>query len=170
MAEEPRGLTIETLIARFHGDVYRYAYRLCGRVQDAEDLAQQVFLIAHQRLEQLRDPANARAWLLAITRSQYCRMCRRKRPLLADDSEFQLDGVADDVPEELDIEALDLALASLDDDFRVVLLMFYMEQLSYREIAEQLGIPIGTVMSRLARAKARLRQTLVSSELTHGKQ
>ena len=90
--------------------------------------------------------------------------------MLADGSEFQLDGVADDVPEELDIEALDLALASLDDDFRVVLLMFYMEQLSYREIAEQLGIPIGTVMSRLARAKARLRQTLVSSELTHGKQ
>ena len=161
-------LTIDQLVARYHGDVYRYAFRLSGRVQDAEDLCQQVFLMAQQRLNQLRDPGSARAWLLAITRSQYCRLCRRKRPVLAEDSDVALDAIAEEVPEEIDAEALELALASLDDVHRTVLLMFYIEQMSYRSMAEELGVPIGTVMSRLSRAKARLRQMVASSELAHG--
>ncbi len=160
--------TIDQLVAHYHGDVYRYAFRLSGRVQDAEDLCQQVFLIAQQRLNQLRDPRSARAWLLAITRSQYCRLCRRKRPILAEDSEVALDAIAEEVPEEIDAEALELALASLDNAHRTVLLMFYIEQMSYRSMAEELGVPIGTVMSRLSRAKARLRQMVLSSELAHG--
>ena len=162
------GWTIDAVIERFHQDVYRYAFRLCGNVPDAEDLTQQVFLVAHQRLGQLRDRTRIRGWLRAITRSQFCRLCRKTRPRLADDVDVRLDAIPQMPPSDaLDAEALQAALDELDDFQRVVVLMYYMEHLSYREIAEALGIPIGTVMSRLARAKSRLRARLVASEFSH---
>lgn len=153
------GITIDALVADHHRAVYVYAYRLTGRVQDAEDLTQQTFLVAQKKLDQLRESARARAWLLAICRSQYCRLCRKKRPFLADDAEIELDSVASCSDDDggLDSEKLQMVLDQMSPPFRTVILMYYMEQLSYREIADRLGVPIGTVMSRLARAKTRLR-------------
>ncbi len=157
-AQEPI-LPIEELVRCYHRAVYAYAYRLTGRTQDAEDLAQQTFLVAQQHLVQLRDPDRARGWLLAIARSQYCRLCRRKRPFLADDADIELEQLAADGDDgmRIDEEQLQAALNKLTPDYRTVVLMYYMEHLSYREIARELEIPIGTVMSRLARAKAQLR-------------
>lgn len=146
--------------------VYRYAYRLTGSQADAEDLTQQTFMTAQQALAQLREPAAARGWLLTILRHAYLRRARRRSPLVASSIELNLDAIPEDRPDEvqLDEARLQAALDELPDDYKLILLMFYFDELSYREIASRLEIPIGTVMSRLSRAKSHLRARLLAAE------
>ena len=172
MADERATLDIEMLVAEHHRAVYACAYRLTGSVPDAEDLTQQVFLAAQQRLAQLRSPDCARGWLLAILRNRFLKDNRRPLPVPATTVGLDLDAMpmeagADDLA---DHDRLQEALAKIPPDFRVVLVMFYFEDCSYREIAEQLGLPIGTVMSRLARAKGHLRAKLFPSSTPQGTQ
>jgi len=150
------------LVLTHHAAVYRYACRLCGSPTDAEDLTQQTFLIAQQKLHQLREPQRACSWLLAVVRSCFLKSVRKLRPLPAADVELTVEQIADETPEvdSIDREELAAALREIPDEFRLVLLMFYFEELSYQQIAEELEIPIGTVMSRLSRAKKHLRQRL----------
>jgi RNA polymerase sigma-70 factor (ECF subfamily) len=158
-------LDIRTLVADYHGDVYRYAFRLAGRQPDAEDLTQQTFLIAQQRLHQVRQPERVVSWLLAILRSCYLKAERKSTPLAATSIELDVDSIPDSLAEtSIDEELLQAAIDELPDEFKLVLVMFYFEECSYKEIAEQLQIPIGTVMSRLTRAKSRLRCWLVEAE------
>lgn len=156
-------LEIGQLIQRYHELLYGYAYRLSGKASDAEDLTQQAFLIAQQKLHQVRQPEKVRSWLLTIVRSCFLKTCRKRTPIDATALELRVDEIPQaDRPEPLvDPEQLQLALDQLPEDFRIVLAMFYFQELSYHEIAEQLEIPIGTVMSRLSRAKGRLRRLLV---------
>ncbi len=159
-------LDIETLVAE-HGPVlYRYAYRLIGSAADAEDLTQQVFLTALTKLDQLRDPAAARAWLCSVLRRAYLRGQRRPRPQPAANLDIDVNLLAVDVPEELafDGEELQHAIDDLPDDYKVVLVGFYFEDCSYKELAERLELPIGTVMSRLSRAKGYLRTQLLRAK------
>ena len=156
---------IRQLVQQHHADVYRYAHRLCGNVTDAEDLTQQSFLLAHQKIDQLRDPQKSRPWLLAIVRTCFLKAIRKRRPAHASDLDLELEHMVQTPPDSpVDSEALQNALDELPDEFRVVVLMHYFEFLSYREIAEQLELPAGTVMSRLARAKRRLRRQLTKAE------
>jgi len=154
------------LVLSHHAAVYRYACRLCGSPTDAEDLTQQTFLIAQQKLHQLREPERACAWLLSIVRSCFLKSVRKMRPLPAQDVELTVENIADKTPEidSIDCEELTVALREIPDEFRVVLLMFYFEELSYQQIAEELEIPIGTVMSRLSRAKGHLRRRLAGDK------
>jgi RNA polymerase sigma-70 factor (ECF subfamily) len=161
MAEGAAPLDIAQLVAEHHPLVYRYAFRLAGSTADAEDLTQQVFLIAQQKLSQLRDAQCARSWLCTVLRNCYLKSRRQRVPLPAASADLDVDQIPDDAVEhEVDSERLQAALDALDDDFKITVLLFYFEHRSYREIAEALEIPIGTVMSRLARAKARLRREL----------
>jgi RNA polymerase sigma-70 factor (ECF subfamily) len=152
------------LVRAHHAVVYRYAARLCGCPVEAEDLTQQTFLIAQERLRQLRAAERARSWLLAIVRNLFLK--GRRGPRLASVADMDIDMAAAASAasaEAIDGEALHVALRQLPDEFRVVLLMFYFEELSYRQIAEQLDVPLGTVMSRLSRAKCHLRTLLARS-------
>src|SRR5262245_41166120 len=79
-AGTPEPLGIEQLIREHHVDAYRYAYRLTGDHADAEDLVQQTFLVAHQKLHQLREPGRARAWLFSVLRSCFFKTHRRSTP------------------------------------------------------------------------------------------
>jgi DNA-directed RNA polymerase specialized sigma24 family protein len=85
---------------------------------------------------------------------------------LAENIGLDVQQIAEETPAgaEIDRERLAAALAELPDEFRTTLLMFYFEDLSYQQIAEQLEIPIGTVMSRLSRGKGHLRRWLVAAE------
>ena len=158
-------MQIAQLVADYHQAVYRYAFRLTGSVPDAEDLTQQVFLVASDKLDQLRDEERVRSWLFAILRNHFCKRCRKPQPTPAADLRLNIDTIPQGEGEvEIDQEQLQQALGALPDIFRMVLVMFYFEDLSYREIAEALDVPIGTVMSRLARAKAQLRSHLLSKE------
>ncbi len=162
MGDDRRQPTIEELVEAHHATLYRYALRLTGSVADAEDLTQQTFLVAQSQLGELRDQQASRAWLMAILRNCYLRERRRRRPMSETGLDLSLDWFPekDEPGEEIDGELLQAALDELPEPFRIVLLLYYFENLSYREIATQLGLPPGTVMSRLSRAKSHLRRRL----------
>lgn len=151
---------ITELVSSFFEDVYRYALRLSRRPDHAEELTQQTFLIAQERLAQLRDTETAKGWLLAIVRNTYFQSRRRHRPACESEQSFDLTEFAAREPEDkVDRERLHHALDNLPGEYRTVLLMYYFEDLSYREISDALQLPAGTVMSRLSRAKHRLKST-----------
>jgi RNA polymerase sigma-70 factor, ECF subfamily len=157
-------LAISQLVADHHQALYRYAYRLTGCVPDAEDLVQQVFLVAQQKLDQVRDANCVRGWLFAVLRNAYFK-CHRKRLALPVTAEFDVHSVPQPPSETpIDSDELQAAINALSDDFKVVVLMFYFEHRPYREIADLLNVPIGTIMSRLARAKAQLRNLLAEAD------
>ena len=89
---------IAGLVAEHHQAVYRYGYRLCGSVADAEDLTQQAFLPAQQKLDQLRKPESARSWLFTILRNCFLKSVRRPEPLLDGSLELDIDSVPEEVP------------------------------------------------------------------------
>ncbi|MFW6125040.1 MAG: RNA polymerase sigma factor [Pirellulales bacterium] len=164
MADRRPEKDIVRLVSDHHAAVYRYAYRLTGTVADAEDLAQQVFLTAQEKIDQLRRPDSARSWLLAITRRRFLKEVRRRRPEPAADVNLDLGSVPNEPFEDhANWERLQEAVDQLPEKFRVVLMMFYFEEASYRQIAEALQVPPGTVMSRLARAKSHIRAMLMPS-------
>lgn len=167
MADVPSVPQVAQLVAEHHQAAYRYAYRLTGSVQDAEDLTQQVFLVAQGKIGQLRNVDNARAWLFTVLRNCFLKNRQRRRPALAADLPLNIESVPSPAKEAVDRDRLQDALDQLPEASRLVLVMFYFEQCSYREIAERLQMPIGTVMSRLARAKDYLRAELFEPE--HGR-
>ena len=154
---------IAPLVDEHYQSLYRYAYRLSGAAADAEDLTQEAFCKAQAQLATLRDPDRARPWLFSILRNAYLHRARSDRA----HRQVPLDAVGDlagdspaDVPE-VDPERLQQALIELPEGFRTPVILFYFEDMSYRDIAEQMDLPIGTVMSRLARAKTHLRDRLL---------
>jgi RNA polymerase sigma-70 factor (ECF subfamily) len=159
---------LRRLVHDHHADVYRYARRLAGQDADAEDLVQQTFLLAQRKLSQLREPEKARSWLLAITRNCFLKARLKRIPATATSMDLDVGQVAAG-PEELPIDAAALqdAISELPEEFRVVVLMFYFEFLSYRQIAEELDVPVGTVMSRLSRAKRHLRKRLMAAGMSN---
>jgi RNA polymerase sigma-70 factor (ECF subfamily) len=153
--------------------VYRVARRLCGRDDEAEDLVQETYLKAYKSYArfELRE-YGIRPWLLRILNNTYLnRRTREARAPSATDQQVleeqqpgRLLAAADDFLPQLDYEQLDgevkAAIDGLASDFRTVLLLWATQELSYQEIAETLEIPIGTVMSRLHRARRQLRTQL----------
>jgi RNA polymerase sigma-70 factor (ECF subfamily) len=162
MGDMPATADVSQLVAEHHQAVYRYAYRLSGSIPDAEDLTQQAFLVAQQKLRQLRSVEHARGWLLAILRTCFLKSCQKSRPVPAANLQWNIEAVPAETgdDQQIDQEQLHGALEELPVEFRVVLMMFYFEDCSYRQIAEELDLPIGTVMSRLSRAKGHLRSKL----------
>jgi RNA polymerase sigma-70 factor (ECF subfamily) len=155
--------TVQRLVEEHYAALYRYAYRLSGSSADAEDLTQETFCKAQLNFRQLRDHARAKPWLFSILRNAYLHWVRADRQ----QSCVPLEGVGDlpePLPESLpdiDPEQLQQALNELPEVFRTPIILYYFEDFGYREIAEQMDLPLGTVMSRLARAKAYLRSRLL---------
>ena len=165
MAEWTASADVARLVADHYQVLYRYAYRLSGSVPDAEDLTQQTFLVAQQKLDQVRVAESVRAWLFTVLRNCYSKNYRRRPPLPMASTDLDINAVPDEVIEQnIDSEQLQNAINSLGAEFKIVVLLFYFEYRSYREIARLLEIPIGTVMSRLARAKSQLRRGLCDEE------
>ena len=156
-----RQAKVQSLVDEHYEALYRYAYRLSGTTADAEDLVQEAFCRAQEKLGQLRELERAKAWLFSILRNTYLhrlRLGQRSRTVPLND----LGDVAEP-PEnlpEIEPQKLQEALSELPEIFRTPVIMFYFEEFSYRDIAEQMEVPLGTVMSRLARAKAYLRARL----------
>ncbi|MDP9373944.1 MAG: sigma-70 family RNA polymerase sigma factor [Chloroflexota bacterium] len=177
VAARERQERLETEALTHLDALYRTALRLSRNPQDAEDLVQETYLNAFRALDRFEEGTNLRAWLFRILNnafiSQYRRRKRRPSSSLEDVSEFYLyDHLADgrtasgtesperEVLERIGDERVLQALEELPVEFRQVSLLADVEGFSYREIADILGIPIGTVMSRLYRARRRLQKTL----------
>jgi RNA polymerase sigma-70 factor (ECF subfamily) len=153
---------VKHLVEEYYSSLYRYAYRLSGSKADAEDLTQEAFCKAQLCFTQLRDPERARPWLFSILRNGYLHRARsqRQQPCVSLDEVGDLPERPRDSPPEVDPDKLQQALGELPELFRTPIILYYFEDFSYRDIAEQMELPLGTVMSRLARAKAWLRSRL----------
>jgi RNA polymerase sigma-70 factor (ECF subfamily) len=155
--------TVQRLVDEHYGSLYRYAYRLSGSAVDAEDLTQEAFCKAQLNLSQLRDSNRAKAWLFSILRNAYLHRVRadsQLRVLSLEDVGDVAEPPGEPLPD-IDPERLQKALQELPEAFRTPIILYYFEDFSYRDIAGQMDLPIGTVMSRLARAKAHLRARLL---------
>src|SRR5262245_57753524 len=158
--------TVQRLVEEHYEALFRYAYRLSGSSADAEDLVQETFCKAQVNFRQLRDAGRAKPWLFSILRNAYLHRVRTERqtPCVSLNG---LGDLAEPLPESLpdiDPEQLQQALNELPEVYRTPIILYYFEDFGYREIAEQMDLPIGTVMSRLARAKGWLRTRLLPGE------
>lgn len=147
----------------------RVAHTLTRSWSDAEDVVQESLVRAFRGIGGF-DGRHPRAWLFTIVRNTHLNSLRRTRPLLVEDTDLQgrppafgQDSVTS--PEELHAQRtydtdVEEALASLGPRFREVVLLVDVDHLTYAEAAGALGVPVGTVMSRLSRARSRLRSQL----------
>jgi len=140
----------------------RYASALLRDRQDVDDLVHECLVRALDRLHTLRDDAEMRPWLFAIMHNLYASRVRRRQtqgqPLSVDTVAGQALAAPPRQEEHLGVRDVMRAVERLPEDHRAVLLLVTVEDLSYAEAARVLGIPIGTVMSRLARARERVRR------------
>jgi len=143
---------------------------LAGNAQDAEEVVQESYLRAFEAFDSFRGQS-PKAWLLAIVRNTcYSRLRRagvRGEPAEFDEQMHTPEGTAGD-PESLALKAEDSrllagALEELPEEYREAIVLRELEELSYKEIAAIAGVPIGTVMSRLARARERLHRSLTAA-------
>lgn len=139
----------------------RYARALVGDRSAADDLVQDTLERAWTKFHLYRGGTDLRAWLFTVMHNVHVNRVRAQRPT---------DALTDDLPEmaqraaqgdSLMVRDMDRALARLPEEQREVLLLVALEDMSYEEAARALGIPIGTVMSRLSRARERLRTTMI---------
>jgi RNA polymerase sigma factor (sigma-70 family) len=155
----------EQLVDAHYQGLYRFALSL-GRDPDiAADLVQETFCIWAAKGGQLRDPTKAKTWLYTTLHREFLSH-RRRASRYADDEVDEERVVSDhaaDVSERhLDARRVLDLLQELDELYRAPLALFYLQQHSYKEIAAILGVPIGTVMSRLARGKELLRKAMLA--------
>jgi RNA polymerase sigma factor (sigma-70 family) len=161
--ERTDGLT-RALLAQLPG-LRRYAAALAGNAADADDLVQDCIERALARQDTLREPESLGRWLKVILHNLYFTALRRRGAPSVPIEDFAEDLALSVPPENRDrIRDLVRAMAALSTEHRQILLLISLEGMSYREIAETLDIPIGTVMSRLARARERLRSALEGAE------
>ena len=157
------------LIAPFTAVAHGWAYNVLGDTHLAQDVVQEAFLTAYQKIDQLRDPAAFPAWLKRIVLTYCNRVMRRKSPYLlpledeesgADDSTPLHDDPAVSAEEREREEQVNRAVQGLPEQERVVTELFYITGYSQQEIAEQLALPLTTVKKRLQYAREHLRETM----------
>lgn len=158
----------DEVYTRFSGMVYRLALRMSGGREEALDIAQEVFLRIHRHLAGFRGGSSLKTWVYRITLNQ-CRTAglrSRSRSASIDDQEAAI-AVIDPAagPEALAARSeffarVERALAALPPEFREALVLRDVDELSYEEIATVLRVPLGTVRSRIARGRERLRAQL----------
>jgi RNA polymerase sigma factor (sigma-70 family) len=152
----------DDLIRRWNDPLWRYLRRVAGTDHDAQELAQETWLRVVRGISRLRDPAKLRAWLFGIARRVAMDSLRDQyaAPRTADVVDF--DPPADDGGDTLheELAAMEQKLARLPVIEREVLTLFYLQELSLGEVAEVLRVPVGTVKSRLFRARQLLRSEM----------
>lgn len=157
-------LDFEQLVEEFYLPLYRFGLSLSRRESDAADLVQQTFFLWASKGHQLRDPTKVKTWLFTSLYREFLGRKRQQDRFV--DSETCSEAVREQtvppsIVNQLDGDIVQRALFALEDIYRAPLTLFYLEQLSYKEIAETMEVPIGTVMSRISRGKEQMRRALV---------
>ena len=157
--------------------LYNAALKYTGNRFDAEDLFQESMYAAHKNFHQLRDEQKFRSWLFTIFRNIYLKNQRHKNRLLSAGSDidavylkyldtasrtFDLEKIYEHKVESERIQEL---ISGLPEKYKSVLVLYFMEDLSYKEISDVLDVPIGTVMSRLSRGKTMLKKDILRLQI-----
>lgn len=163
------------LVRCHHRGVYGYLRRLGADAAQAEDLTQETYAKAWLRIGTLRRTASLRSWLLTIARNEFLQWVRVARPEVAiGDDVAERAGHGPSADGELLLsesgEALRRAVAVLEPALQETVALHYFQGLSLREVGAVMGVPAGTVKSRVNRALGRLRELLETKEAKHGKE
>jgi RNA polymerase sigma-70 factor (ECF subfamily) len=156
-------MDFEAVVSLYHEELFRFAFSLARDRDEACDLTQQTYAIYAEKGRQVRDKNKVKNWLFTTLYREFLRLRERGRRLVSMDDETivvpEQVATADTERSAEHAELLEI-LASLDDAHREILALFYLQQHAYKDIADILDVPIGTVMSRLSRAKEALRKKL----------
>jgi RNA polymerase sigma-70 factor, ECF subfamily len=169
--DENRRSEYELWVHQYGTDVYRCALRLCGQQDSAEELAQETFFHAWRGMDSLRDPERAKFWLLGILRRRYMHWLRDQKRMPANGPTAQARAEelrsGDDLPGEVmeRQESLQVALDALEERYKVPFLLVFLEGFTCQQAADFLEIPLGTVLSRIHRAKRFMREQLNQEQL-----
>ena len=150
--------------------IYKSAIRMCGNPNDAQDLVQETLYSAIKNFHQVHDPEKSKYWMFSILRNLFLKDIEKTKKRAEIEFESVCDKLSDNQHPEKDFlrnevkNNIQEILNKLDERLRAALMMFYFEGQSYKEISYSLDIPIGTVMSRIARAKVYLKRELLRSE------
>jgi RNA polymerase sigma factor (sigma-70 family) len=165
-------LDFQSLVDLHYGALYRFAMSLTRTESDACDLVQQTFLTWATKGHQLQDRSKAKSWL--FTTLHRCFLESRRRTtrfphLELSEVEAELPNVEPELVNHLDAQDVVQLLAQVDPQFQAAVALFYLEDYSYNEIATILGVPLGTVKSRIARGLAQLRDLVLHhASASHG--
>jgi RNA polymerase sigma-70 factor (ECF subfamily) len=154
---------LNELLTMLQAPLYRHIVSVLGEESGADDVLQDVLLIIARKLGSVREPQYARAWAFRIAHREAVRAARRTKP---EEIDLELAAVSDADSEPLFderlIKAVPHLIFQLPPAARMVILLHYLEGLSLLEIAEALGVPLGTVKSRLAYALSKLRREVTA--------
>jgi len=153
-------VSLDGLVERFYQSLYHFALSLARSEVVAADLTQETYYLWAAKGHQLRDSTKVKSWLFTTLHREFLRRQRHSNRFPHHETsevENELPVIPSTVVNHLDSITVMQALQRVDEHYRVPLAMFYLEDFSYKEIAEALEVPVGTVMSRLARGKAQLR-------------
>jgi RNA polymerase sigma-70 factor (ECF subfamily) len=157
--------------------LYNVAFKYAGNHYDAEDLVQETLYTAYNKFHQLRDRRKIKSWMFTILRNHFLKSQRKKTLIRTDEFENGIDylsqlesaslqqNVASDYERKVEAETIQSILDKLPEKYKTVLILCYMEGSTYHEMAEMLEVPIGTVMSRLSRAKQMMKKALLRSAI-----
>ena len=160
------GVTFESVAAQYYEPLYKFAFSLARTEADAGDLTQQTFYVWATKGHQLRDASKIKTWLFTTLHRTFLSSRRREtrfphEPLNEMDAGLPFTDPV--MVNELDWEQVLEALGRVEEHYQAAVALFYLEECSYREIAEILGVPIGTVKSRLTRGLGQLKEILIES-------
>jgi RNA polymerase sigma-70 factor (ECF subfamily) len=161
-------LQFENLVRLYYRDLYRFGLSLTGKEADAADLTQETFYIWGNKGHQLQKAASAKSWLFTTLHREFLKTCRHRNRFSSesiDEGTEDLPNIPADCAERVDSRTLLRMVAEIDEDFRAPLVLYYMEDFSYKQIADVLAVPLGTVQSRIARAKIQLLRRLSETNL-----
>lgn len=158
----------EQIVGAHYESLYRFALTLARNEADACDLTQDTFFVWATKGGQVRDKSKTKSWLFTTLHRKFLGARRhdtRFPHYEVDAAEYQLPTISPASVYEMDAGAVMSALMQVDEIYRAPLTLLYLEDHSYRDIAEILEIPIGTVMSRISRGKMLLREKLADPKI-----
>ena len=174
--DHQKGWNFEAAAMPFVDALYNTAYRMTRNAEDAEDLVQETYLKAYRYYDKFEEGTNFKAWLFKIYRkkqqaptlSDFAEIEESFENQVSDDATKQLKNPEEELLENVLDEDVQRALDKLPPDYRMVVLLADLEGFSYKEIADILEVPVGTVMSRLYRGRRLLEAAMLEFARDHG--